>query len=207
MADWKMAAEARRSYADMVEGADEWGASTLCGDWNVQQVTGHLASFVDVGLPSFFVNMAKHKFDYDAAADTLAVKHGERSPDQLVAALRSKASKKSAVPMFPEAMTLLDVVVHTQDVRRPLGLDGSISADMLTTALDFITQHKLAGQIIDADTLEGLALSANDIDWSHGEGDEVTGPAEAILMAVCGRPTHEDLTGPGVAILQERQSS
>ena len=38
--------------------------------------------------------------------------------------------------------------------------------------------------------------------WSHGTGPEVTGPAEAVLMALAGRvEALEDLDGPGAEIL------
>ena len=55
--------------------------------------------------------------------------------------------------------------------------------------------------------IAGLRLRATDIDWTHGTaGDpEVTGPAEALIMAMGGRPTVvAELTGEGVATLSSR---
>lgn len=53
--------------------------------------------------------------------------------------------------------------------------------------------------------IRGLRLRATDIDWTHGHGPEVTGPGEALLMAMSGRPTAlADLDGPGLATLAER---
>jgi hypothetical protein len=50
-----------------------------------------------------------------------------------------------------------------------------------------------------------LRLVATDIDWSHGDGPEVTGPGEALLMAIARRPAAlADLRGAGVSILAER---
>ena len=203
---WIHAAAARNAYADLVEpiAATRADEATLCGDWTVRHVTGHLASFVDVGLGSFFLNMAKHRFDYDRAADTLARRQGERSMIELLSVLRAKAGKASAMPMFPESMTVLDVVVHTQDVRRSLGLEGAPDAGLVEMALGFLTDHKMAAQIIPKGAYDGLAISATDLDWSRGEGAEVAGPAEALLMAMTGRPVFDELSGDGVATLRER---
>ena len=50
-----------------------------------------------------------------------------------------------------------------------------------------------------------LGLTATDLDWSTGERPVVTGPAEALLMALAGRRgiTHE-LSGPGLRVLAAR---
>lgn len=42
-------------------------------------------------------------------------------------------------------------------------------------------------------------------DWTHGKGPEVYGTAEALLLAITGRPVGRDeLTGPGAALLHKR---
>ena len=46
---------------------------------------------------------------------------------------------------------------------------------------------------------------ATDVDWTSGDGDEVTGPGEALLMAVAGRPhALSDLGGDGLPTLRKR---
>jgi len=53
--------------------------------------------------------------------------------------------------------------------------------------------------------IRGLRLRATDIDWAHGDGPEVTGPGEALLMAMSGRRAAlADLSGPGLATLAKR---
>lgn len=53
--------------------------------------------------------------------------------------------------------------------------------------------------------VEGVRLVADDLDWSHGQGPEVRGSAEVVLLVLTGRPVgpHE-LTGPGAAQLSSR---
>ena len=46
---------------------------------------------------------------------------------------------------------------------------------------------------------------APDVTWSHGEGPEVQGPGESILLALAGRPVVlDELTGDGLATLRSR---
>ena len=52
---------------------------------------------------------------------------------------------------------------------------------------------------------KGLTLVATDMEWAVGEGPEVQGPAEALLMAIAGRPQAlDDLDGPGLITLRQR---
>ncbi|TMS52656.1 maleylpyruvate isomerase N-terminal domain-containing protein [Mycobacterium sp. DBP42] len=49
----------------------------------------------------------------------------------------------------------------------------------------------------------GRILRANDIDWEHDSGPEVTGTGEALLMAMTGRrQAAEELTGAGAEVLR-----
>lgn len=53
--------------------------------------------------------------------------------------------------------------------------------------------------------IRGLRLHATDIDWTHGEGPEVSGTGEALLMAMTGRAAVVDeLGGPGKPVLAGR---
>ena len=51
----------------------------------------------------------------------------------------------------------------------------------------------------------GVRLVATDTDWSHGEGPDVRGTAEALLLLLYGRsPRTDELTGDGAATLLAR---
>jgi hypothetical protein len=53
--------------------------------------------------------------------------------------------------------------------------------------------------------LRGLRLSATDVEWTAGDGVEVRGPVQALLLLLTGRtgPALPQLTGPGVQRLTE----
>ena len=90
-------------------------------------------------------------------------------------------------------------MIHTQDIRRPLGLDGGFDPDHLRATLDFLTEHKMATMLVDRKPLDGVKLTATDLDWSWGEGAEITGTGEALMMGMADRPAAlADLSGPGV---------
>ncbi len=200
---WDTAARVRREVADVVEGLspEQLGASTLSGDWNPRQILGHLASFVELGLGQFLGQMARHRFDYDRAAMTIADRMAERPVDELLALLRDRADEKAWLPMFPEVMTVTDVIVHTQDIRRGVGLDGRPDDDVLRDALDFMVSNRMAKNL-GGPKVDGLALSASDLDWSAGSGPAVEGPGEALLLALTGRDVLDELSGEGVQRLR-----
>jgi DNA-binding transcriptional ArsR family regulator len=89
-----------------------------------------------------------------------------------------------------------------QDIRRPLGLPRQVPADRLRCALDF---GRTARPIGAKKRVQGLTLTATDLDWSAGAGPVVEGPAESLLMALAGRRgIVEELSGPGRPALAER---
>ncbi len=200
---WDLAAQARTDFADMVEGlsADQLAAPSLCENWSTQDVAGHLVSFIKLSLPSMMLGMAKAGFNADKAWRHNATKYGAAPIAAIAADLREHAAKPSAMKSFPPELTVADAAVHTQDVRRPLGLDGALDPDVLRTALDFCTGHAKGKMLVPTKDIAGLRLEATDIDWSWGEGATVSGPAEALLLAINRRDTRGELTGDGVAQL------
>lgn len=200
---WEDAGRARRAFVDMIDGLsdEQMAAESLCTGWSTRMVLGHLTSFVDIPLPKFMFNVARSGFDFDKASTRMAHRMCERSDAELLAALRDKATQPAPVPSFDEGITIADTTIHTQDVRRPLGLEGAPEADIMQRSLEFMTGHK-QGKILTGRTYEGLRLQPSDLDWSWGDGQVVEGPAEAMMLAMAGRPTHDELSGPGVDLLR-----
>lgn len=208
MADgYELVADQRRSLADLVEPltAEQAAASSLCGGWTVHETAAHPLMFTHFGMPKLVFEMAKAGFDYDKAADRVATKlAAENSLSDIAAMLRERADKQNLSKSFPPEMTTSDVTIHIQDIRRPLGLGTDVDPHVATTVLDFLTTHKQAKAIVSSGRIDGLALTATDADWSFGAGAEVGGPAEALMMALAGRDTLDDLSGEGVELLRSR---
>jgi uncharacterized protein (TIGR03083 family) len=186
----------------MIEGLDteQLQQQSLCAEWTAEGVLAHVTSFVETGFPSFMGTVIGSGFNFDKASMKMADKQLQRPTADVIDSLRTKATKSAALPMFPEEMTVTDVTIHTQDVRRGLGLDGSLDESVQRTVLDFLTTHKMATTLVDRPPIEGVRLVATDLDWSFGEGDEITGTAEALMMGLANRDVLDELDGEGLAV-------
>ena len=72
--------------------------------------------------------------------------------------------------------------------------------------LDFCLSWKGSIAVSDARaTAAGLQLRATDLAWAWGNGRDVVGPAERLLMAINGRAgATVELTGSGASTLTSR---
>ena len=96
-----------------------------------------------------------------------------------------------------------ETLVHSEDIRRPLGIEHEYPVDAAVEVANF---YKGSNLVIGAKKrLDGVRLQATDADWSHGDGPEVAGPIVALVMAMAGRKEAlADLSGEGVEKLSGR---
>jgi uncharacterized protein (TIGR03083 family) len=190
-------ADERRRIADLVASLTpaQLDVPSLCVDWTVKQVAGHLLSAIDSPPAALLPLIMRSGFQLHLANARLAVLTAERPAAELAAGLRAHAGNPGQ---------LTDLQVHGQDMRRPLGLPHGLRPDRLRVSLEFLTGGRAVG-FAPRRRLAGLRFEASDLDWSSGAGPAVTGPAEALMMAMTGRPVVlGELDGPGVPILRNR---
>ena len=197
------AGKARVDFADMLDelSEEQLVAETLCPGWTPIEVGAHLVSFVEMSLPTMMFSMLKAGFNTDKAWIANAHKYAAQGPGEISRKLRVHATRPAPMKSFPAGLTANDVAVHTQDVRRGLGLDGELDPDVVRMALDFCTTDPKRKIHVPPNDIDGLRLEATDLDWSWGSGDLVSGSAEAILMSINRRNARDELEGPGVAKL------
>ena len=96
-----------------------------------------------------------------------------------------------------------EIIVHGEDIRRPLGLThGSPEPALLALADSWKRSNLLIGA---KRRISGLRLRATDTEWTHGDGPEVAGPLQSLILAMTGRKgALSDLTGDGVTLLADR---
>jgi hypothetical protein len=71
--------------------------------------------------------------------------------------------------------------------------------------LDFLLTRPAERGFVGVGRTRGLRLEATDINWSRGDGELVRGQAEALALGIAGRATvYDELEGPGIAVLRER---
>lgn len=200
---WDLAAKARGDFADLLDSLTEeqLNGTTLCKDWTPLDIAGHLVSFVELSLPSMMLGMAKAGFNTDKAWINNANQYKAMGVSAITKSLRDNGEKTAPMKSFSAGVVVMDVCVHTQDVRRGLGLEGELDPEALRYSLDWATSHKQRKIHVPPKDIAGLRLEADDIHWSTGDGDLVRGPAEAILLGINRRDMSAELTGDGVAKL------
>ena len=203
---WALVAAERRDLADL--GASltqaQWDTPSLCEGWTVRHVFAHVVMGAARDFRSLLPFIVRSPLDLDRASMRAAIAVGEgREPDQLVSQLRLEATSRKRLPGTTIAGIMSEVVVHGQDIRRPLGVTRVPPVDRTVLALWSMVRTGLG--LGNTKRIAGLRLVATDVDWTHGEGPEVRGPAEALLMATCGRRVAlDDLEGPGLETLRSR---
>jgi len=201
---WPLVSAERGALADDVSGltSEQWATRSLCPDWTVRDVVAHLTAAASTSPPAFIGQFARAGFNFDAYAKAgLARRLGADSAATL-AGFRAVQDSTTAPP-GPKSTWLGEVVVHSQDIRRPLGIAHHYDPVALHEVAEFF---KGSNTLIGAkNRIAGLALSATDQDWSHGSGPAVQGPLLSLVMAMTGRRAHvDDLTGEGVEELRSR---
>jgi uncharacterized protein (TIGR03083 family) len=196
-------AERKALAADLEALTDEeWTTRSLCDDWTVRDVLAHMTATAKMNPPQFFAKMIGSGFSLAKvqAKDVIAEKGA--SPGDTLARFKAEVNS-SKHPPGPTDSWLGEVLVHSEDIRRPLGIKREHPTDAVVEVADF---YKGSNLIIGAKRrIDGLALRATDVDWSHGEGPEVSGPILSLVLAMTGRRSViDDLSGDGVATLRAR---
>lgn len=178
----------------------DWEAPTLCTRWSVKDVVAHMISYEELGTLGLLKRFAKGRI---VRANQVGVdEFAALSPQQLLEFLGNHLTPQGLTAGFGGMIALVDGTIHHQDIRRSLGRPRTVPADRLQRVLGLMPGNPRLGA---GRRIRGLRLRATDIDWAHGRGPEVTGPGEALLMAMAGRPAAlADLAGPGRATLAAR---
>jgi uncharacterized protein (TIGR03083 family) len=160
-------------------------------------------------MPSMVSKVARHGFNVPKASAIESVAYGsDHTPAEILATFETIPAqhiRKGISKLIPAREGLVDHIVHHQDIRRPLAMPRVVPEERLVAALDaapgisgFIGAKKRAGS---------LRLTATDVEWTHGDGPEVRGTGEAILLTLTGRRVAlDELEGEGTATLATRLS-
>jgi uncharacterized protein (TIGR03083 family) len=200
MTIWDDIARERRDLADELDGLTEaqFSQPSLCEGWTVKATAAHLTSIFHTSMPKFMFNMVISGGFNKANRKAAIAEASSRSTSDIIEELRANAEHQFTPPgMGPEA-PLADIVMHGQDIRRPLGIERQFPESETRVILDLLASKK--GKFARPRRgIDGLRFEATDIEWSSGSGPVVNGPAEALLMALGGRGVAvEDLSGDGV---------
>ncbi len=205
-ATWKLIHGERGALAETLDGlaSEQWTAPSLCAGWTVQVAAGHVMAGAEQTGPAFVRDMAAAGFRFNTMIDRVARDRGKLPPGEIITRLRARTTTTNHPPA-PVVTMLGEVVVHSADIRRPLGITAEVPAAAITACL---TMYSGAGFPLGSKKrVAGLTLIATDVGWSHGTGPEVSGPGSALLLAMAGRSSGlAELAGDGLGQLRSRMS-
>jgi uncharacterized protein (TIGR03083 family) len=180
----------------------QWSMQSLCSAWTVRDVLAHMTTTAKMTPGRFFGRFAGTGFQFNAMNQKGVKEELGATPADTLSGFKAQLDRTTAPPGPLDAM-VGEVVIHGQDIRRPLGIERVIPVDHLTAALD--AMPRIGGFLKSKRVAKGLRLVATDVDHTVGDGPEVRGPAEAIVLALSGRPVGlPELQGAGVATLRDR---
>lgn len=201
---WKLAHAERAALADDLSGLTEeqWLHGTLCDQWDVEEVVAHLTAAASVNRWTWSRSMIGAGFRPDVHNRRRLAEHRGTTPadtlDRFRAVINSTLAPSSHVPAY-----LGEIVVHAQDIRRPLRLTRTPPVDALTPVAEFFARRNFA--VPSSDRVAGLQVRADDGPFVAGSGPVVAGSTLALVMSMAGRSCYVDeLSGPGVALLRAR---
>jgi len=199
-----MARDEREEFAALLDGLtpQQWESPTLCERWRVREVAVHTVSYDELSTAGLVGRFLKGRLNTDRINAIGVADYADRAPEQITAMIRGNTEPHGLTAGFGGRIALTDGMIHQQDIRRSVGIPRTIDPQRLRTALDFA---RFAPTIRGAWRARGVRLVATDLDWSHGNGPEVRGTGEALLMAMAGRRAAlADLDGPGKAKFANR---
>src|SRR4029077_11292656 len=115
-------AEREALAADLAGLGDErWTTPSLCAGWTVRDVLAHMTATAKIGPAQFFGKLIGSGFSFERLQEKdIAVEKGA-APSETLARFKAVA-RSSTHPPGPAATWLGEVLVHSEDIRRPLGI-------------------------------------------------------------------------------------
>jgi uncharacterized protein (TIGR03083 family) len=205
-ATWDLIHTERAAMADTLATLTpgQWAEASLCGGWSVQVAAGHIVAGAEQTPMHLVARMAANGFRFNTTMDRDARRLGARPPAEIIERLRARTTTTNGPPA-PATTVLGEIVVHSEDIRRPLGLEGETSGEAIAACLAMYSGANFP--VGTKKRIKGVRLIATDVDWTHGAGAEVSGPGLSLLMAMTGRPAGlNGLAGEGLATLHSRMA-
>jgi uncharacterized protein (TIGR03083 family) len=181
----------------------QWRTQSLCSAWTVRDVLAHLTTTTRQTVPGVVREAVRARGSFDLMEVNVAAARAARySTTDLLDQLHRSAESTRRFPGSSPLDPLMDLVVHAQDVARPLGQTYSSPVRVVTASLTHVVSNRFMGG---PRRLKGLHLVSTDSAWTHGSGAQVRGSELDLLLTASGRPDGlRGLIGPGVELLHER---
>lgn len=180
----------------------QWSTQSLCSAWTVRDVLAHMTTTAKMTPGRFVGRFAGTGFQFNAMNEKGVKEELGATPADTLAGFKAQLDRTTAPPGPLDAM-VGEIVIHSQDIRRPLGIAHTFQPEALTMVGDFVIRGNLL--LGGKRRATGVTLNATDVDWTRGAGPAVNGPLASIILALTGRNAGlADLSGDGLEILAAR---
>jgi uncharacterized protein (TIGR03083 family) len=173
--------------ADLLEASPSsvWDAPSLCEGWRTREVIAHMTMPARYSTDEFMTELSAAGGDFTKLSDTIAARDGALPVTALVAGLRSDGLHSWQPPGGGVEGALTHCVIHGLDVTEAIGSDRTVPTERIRRVLETVAatdRPNLFGT-----DLTGIELRADDLAWSMGSGEVLTGTAQVLALVVCGR--------------------
>lgn len=165
---------------------EEWEQPSLCAGWRVRDTAAHMIAGPQLGWGSSLKAMT----GIWRGLDRMTLLDGQRRGSVPVEEILGQFDTWAEVPKGPVFVTyreaLIDALVHSQDIVRPLGRTLDMPVEAAAVAADRV--RSMSGLFGTRRLISEVRMVATDVDWVRGSGREVRAPMADLLMMSTGRP-------------------
>jgi uncharacterized protein (TIGR03083 family) len=201
---WNDVHQERRALLDLLEmlTPEQWDVPSLCTEWRVRDVVGHMVSETRMTVAQAGWGFVTSGFRINRFIAKDAQRRGAAPVAKLLEDFEAAILCRTHLPGLSSLSMLEDIVIHQMDIRRPLEQQRCIpKSRIVAVAGDLWSNRFFPGPKL----FQGIRATATDADWSAGDGLEVTGPVEALILTFAGRfAALDQLQGDGMAPLRMR---
>jgi uncharacterized protein (TIGR03083 family) len=201
---WIDVHQERQALLELLEtlALEEWDAPSLCTEWRVRDVVGHMVSETRMTVPQAAWGFVRSGFRINGYIATSARERGATPVTSLLEDFRGIVLSRAHLPGLSSLSMLADIVIHQMGIRRPLEHLRCIpNGRMIPVAKDLWNNRFFPGPKL----FKGMRAIATDASWSAGTGLDVTGPIEALVLTLAGRfVALDELQGDGTTTLRMR---
>jgi uncharacterized protein (TIGR03083 family) len=183
---WRHIDQQRTELAELMESftAEEWESASLCEGWRVRDVGAHL-TLAQSSTRDVLPDLVRARGSFNKMIHDSAVRQAALPVEEYAGRVRAMVGSRRTAPFVSDLEPLIDVLVHGQDMVRPLGRDRAMPPDAAAAAAQ--RAWSMGFPFGARKRLRGHQLVATDCDWRAGEGVAVEAPIADLLLLVTGR--------------------